>query len=90
MIRSVLDARSLGASVYRGDLDNVAARFFTCLHEYPCDSFIRLSGADSPVLDATVLKTIVGDYRGTVGPGSCDECAPENVSQRTQCRNGTG
>ena len=54
-------ARSLGAVVYRGDLDNVAARFFTCLQEYPCDWFIRLC-ADSPVLDATVLKTIV-DYQ---------------------------
>lgn len=51
-------ARSLGAPVYRGELENVAGRFGRCLDEYPCDWFIRLC-ADSPLLDAAVLKTLI-------------------------------
>ncbi|MGE0680705.1 MAG: NTP transferase domain-containing protein [Candidatus Binatia bacterium] len=50
-------AQSLGVPLYRGELENVAKRFFHCLCEYPCDWFIRLC-ADSPLLDATVLKTL--------------------------------
>ena len=38
----------LGVSVYRGELDNVAARFQACLREYPCTWFFRLCG-DTPV-----------------------------------------
>lgn len=49
--------QSLGVTVYRGELDNVAGRFLSCLREHPCDWFIRLC-ADSPLLDSTVLKTI--------------------------------
>jgi spore coat polysaccharide biosynthesis protein SpsF len=50
-------AQSLGAPLYRGELDNVAGRFFHCLREYPCDWFLRLC-ADSPLLDVTVFKTL--------------------------------
>lgn len=50
--------QSLGASLYRGELENVVERFLRCLREYPCDWFIRLC-ADSPLLDASVLKTLV-------------------------------
>ena len=53
--------QSLGAPLYRGELENVAERFLHCLDEYPCDWFIRLC-ADSPLLDATVLKTLTA-YR---------------------------
>lgn len=54
--------QSLGVAVYRGELDNVAGRFWHCLREHPCDWFIRLC-ADSPLLDSTVLKT-VASYQG--------------------------
>jgi len=50
-------ARSLGVAVYRGELDNVAARFQGCLRVCPCSWFVRLC-ADSPLLDATVLEAV--------------------------------
>jgi spore coat polysaccharide biosynthesis protein SpsF len=48
----------LGVSVYRGELDNVAARFQACLREYPCTWFFRLCG-DSPWLDHHLLQTFL-------------------------------
>jgi spore coat polysaccharide biosynthesis protein SpsF len=49
--------RSLGVAVYRGELDNVAARFQGCLRAYPCSWFVRVC-ADSPLLDSAVLQAI--------------------------------
>lgn len=49
--------RNLGVAVYRGELENVAARFQGCLREYPCDWFVRLC-ADSPLLNPVVLKAV--------------------------------
>jgi len=51
-------AQSLNVSVFRSELHNVAARFRNGLREYPCTWFVRLC-ADSPLLDARVLKTVV-------------------------------
>lgn len=51
-------AQSLGVSVYRGELDNVAARFQACLRQYPCAWFFRLCG-DSPLLDYRLLQAFL-------------------------------
>lgn len=49
--------RSLDVAVYRGELDNVAARFQGCLAAYPCSWFVRLC-ADSPLLSSFVLQAV--------------------------------
>lgn len=46
---------TLGATVFRGPLDNVFERFRMCVFEHPCDRFLRLN-ADSPFLDGCVLQ----------------------------------
>ncbi len=50
-----------GVSVYRGPLENVFERFRLCLKKYPAPWFLRV-GADSPLLDANLLKHLLG-YR---------------------------
>lgn len=50
--------RELGVSVYRGELDHVAARLQSCLRVYPCRWFFRLC-ADSPLLDGAVMKAML-------------------------------
>jgi len=40
---------------YRGQLNNVAGRFFTLLEQYQCDAFIRISG-DSPLIDHHLIE----------------------------------
>lgn len=49
--------RSLDVAVYRGELDNVAARFQGGLATYPCSWFVRLC-ADSPLLSSSVLQAV--------------------------------
>src|SRR5215510_1303815 len=56
--------RELGVSVYRGALQNVAARFQGCLRVYPCTWFFRLC-ADSPLLESSLLKTFLSYYERT-------------------------
>ena len=50
--------RELGVAVYRGSVDNVFGRFRTCLEEWPCDWIVRVS-ADSPLIDARILSTLL-------------------------------
>jgi spore coat polysaccharide biosynthesis protein SpsF len=50
--------QELGVAVYRGALQNVAARFQSCLSVYPCTWFFRLC-ADSPLLDSTLLASFL-------------------------------
>jgi spore coat polysaccharide biosynthesis protein SpsF len=47
--------RKLGISVFRGELENVVARFQACLDANRCDWFFRLC-ADSPLLDSGLLQ----------------------------------
>lgn len=47
----------LGYQVFRGDLDNVAARFQACLREYPADWIVRICG-DSPLLDPCLISSL--------------------------------
>jgi spore coat polysaccharide biosynthesis protein SpsF len=49
---------STGTKVFRGPLDDVLARFRLCAAEYPSDWILRVS-ADSPLLDAGMLKQVV-------------------------------
>jgi spore coat polysaccharide biosynthesis protein SpsF len=46
---------SLGVAVFRGERDDVSARFRVCLEVYPCDWFFRVCG-DSPLLDPGLLE----------------------------------
>jgi spore coat polysaccharide biosynthesis protein SpsF len=45
--------------VFRGDLDDVAARFQSALAEYPCEWFVRISG-DSPWIDTSLVQAMIG------------------------------
>jgi spore coat polysaccharide biosynthesis protein SpsF len=47
-----------GVTVFRGDLDNVAARTQACLKRFPCDAFFRIN-ADSPFLQADLLSQAI-------------------------------
>jgi spore coat polysaccharide biosynthesis protein SpsF len=47
-----------GVPVFRGDLDNVVARFQSALGEYPCEWFVRISG-DSPLIDASLVQVMI-------------------------------
>ncbi|MFH1453627.1 MAG: NTP transferase domain-containing protein [Armatimonadota bacterium] len=56
-----------GINVFRGDLNNVFLRFKMCLEKYPCDNILRIC-ADSPLLDADVLKKVIDyAYKGDKG-----------------------
>ncbi|HIA67991.1 TPA: hypothetical protein EYN98_18465 [Candidatus Poribacteria bacterium] len=50
--------QNAGISVHRGALENVFARFQSCLREYPCSWFFRIC-ADSPRLDNAILQTML-------------------------------
>lgn len=50
-------ARSLGVSVFRGELDNVFGRFQACLAAHPCEWFVRISG-DSPLIDPRLIARV--------------------------------
>lgn len=78
-----------GVPVFRGDLDNVVARFQSALVEYPCDWFVRISG-DSPLIDASLVDAMIGfsgsDHdlvsnvvRRTFPPGQSVECVRADV-----------
>ena len=54
--------RGLGASVFRGSLEDVVGRFQACLQEHSCDWLLRLC-ADSPLLDTELLRTMLS-YAG--------------------------
>jgi spore coat polysaccharide biosynthesis protein SpsF len=78
-----------GAPVFRGDLDNVVARFQSALGEYPCDWFVRISG-DSPLIDASLVQAMMrfsdsgydvvsNVVRRTFPPGQSVECVRSDV-----------
>lgn len=50
---------ALGIPVYRGELENVFARFQDGLKRYPCDWFVRIC-ADSPVIDGELIAHMIG------------------------------
>jgi spore coat polysaccharide biosynthesis protein SpsF len=75
--------------VFRGDLDNVVARFQSALAQYPCEWFVRISG-DSPLIDASLVRAMIGfcdaDHdvvsnivRRTFPPGQSVECVRSDV-----------
>lgn len=77
-------ANRCGVPVFRGELDNVVARFQAALSKYPCEWFVRISG-DSPMIDASLVQGMIGltgrDYdvvsnvvRRTFPPGQSVEC----------------
>jgi spore coat polysaccharide biosynthesis protein SpsF len=45
--------------VFRGDLDDVAARFKSAIGDHPCEWFVRISG-DSPWIDASLVHAMIG------------------------------
>lgn len=75
--------------VFRGKLQNVAARFQACLAAYPCEWFVRLSG-DSPLMSGPLVKTMLGFtgpgydvvsnvVKRTFPPGQSVECIRSDV-----------
>ena len=51
--------RHLDVAVFRGELLDVFRRFRDCLALFQCEWILRISG-DSPLLDARILKAVVG------------------------------
>lgn len=77
--------------VFRGDLENVAARFQSALAKLPCEWFIRVSG-DSPWIDPLLVRAMIGFcdrnhdivsnvVRRTFPAGQSVECVRSNVFQ---------
>ena len=75
--------------VFRGELDNVVARFQSALAEYPCEWFVRISG-DSPLIDASLVQAMMrlsdrscdvvsNVVRRTFPPGQSVECVRTDV-----------
>lgn len=58
-------AESIGYQVFRGDLENVFARFQACARAYPADWIVRICG-DSPLLDAGLIHLLLADCGGDV------------------------
>jgi spore coat polysaccharide biosynthesis protein SpsF len=56
------EASRLGASVVRGPLDDVLARFAVALEQYPADAVIRLT-ADCPLLDPALIGRLATLWR---------------------------
>lgn len=67
--------RRCAVPVFRGELQNVAARFQACLAAYPCEWFVRLSG-DSPLMSGPLVTAMLG----FTGPG---HDVVSNVVKRT-------
>ncbi len=55
-------AAELGLAVFRGERDDVFARFQACLKAHPCGWLLRIC-ADSPLLDPGVVTAMLG-YAG--------------------------
>lgn len=75
--------------VFRGELDDVVARFQSALSEYPCEWFVRISG-DSPLIDASLVQAMIrlsdrghdvvsNVVRRTFPPGQSVECVRTDV-----------
>jgi spore coat polysaccharide biosynthesis protein SpsF len=75
--------------VFRGELDNVVARFQSALAENPCEWFVRISG-DSPLIDASLVQAMIqlsgrghdvvsNVVRRTFPPGQSVECVRSDV-----------
>jgi spore coat polysaccharide biosynthesis protein SpsF len=47
----------LGVQVFRGDLDDVFARFRACLLTHPCEWFLRVCG-DSPLIEPPLISSV--------------------------------
>lgn len=60
-------ARSQGAFVHRGPLEDVARRMLEAAASLDCDAFVRING-DSPLLDDALIERAVTLFRA----GSCD------------------
>jgi spore coat polysaccharide biosynthesis protein SpsF len=82
-------ANRCGVPVFRGELDNVVARFQAALGEHPCEWFVRISG-DSPLIDVSLVQAMIGlsdrDHdvvsnvvRRTFPPGQSVECVRSDV-----------
>jgi spore coat polysaccharide biosynthesis protein SpsF len=82
-------ANRCAVPVFRGELDNVVARFQSALAEYPCEWFVRISG-DSPLIDASLVQAMIrlsdrnhdvvsNVMRRTFPPGQSVECVRTDV-----------
>jgi spore coat polysaccharide biosynthesis protein SpsF len=82
-------ANRCAVPVFRGELDNVVARFQAALAEYPCEWFVRISG-DSPLIDASLVQAMIrlsdrdhdvvsNVVRRTFPPGQSVECVRSDV-----------
>jgi spore coat polysaccharide biosynthesis protein SpsF (cytidylyltransferase family) len=47
-----------GVPCYRGDLDDVLSRFYSCAKQYKLDTIIRITG-DCPVIDPAIVDELI-------------------------------
>ena len=82
-------ANRCAVPVFRGELDNVVARFQSALAEYPCEWFVRISG-HSPLIDGSLVRAMMrlsdrscdvvsNVVRRTFPPGQSVECVRSDV-----------
>ena len=57
-------AQALGAAVFRGDEQDVLARFAGALAQFPADVLVRIT-ADNPAIDPAVVRTAVAHHLAT-------------------------
>jgi spore coat polysaccharide biosynthesis protein SpsF len=82
-------ANRCAVPVFRGELDNVVARFQSALAKNPCEWFVRISG-DSPLIDASLVQAMIqlsgrghdvvsNVVRRTFPPGQSVECVRSDI-----------
>ena len=54
-------AREAGIDVYRGSLDDVLGRYYSCAKEYGADHIVRVTG-DCPVIDWRVADEVIARH----------------------------
>lgn len=59
---------TMGVPVFRGPLDDVAARYRGAAERFGLDAFVRVTG-DSPLIDPALVDAVIGVYRDG---GDCD------------------
>jgi spore coat polysaccharide biosynthesis protein SpsF len=84
-------ANRCSVPVFRGELEDVAARFQSALKGYPCKWFVRICG-DSPWIDASLVRAMIGFCNSnhdlvsnvvdrTFPPGQSVECVRSDAFQ---------
>lgn len=81
-------AKAMGVEVYRGDVDDVASRFWNAIQQGPNDAIVRVC-ADNPFVDPDEIDRLVEFYQATF-PDYAYNHRPVDTSQRDGYADGFG